>query len=268
MNKILVQIEKYMQEALKINLPDINTADLEDNGAVFYMNGKNGTAFDWFVNEHFPCFFIFYNDSEKLGAVQASLYSDGRLSIFVYGDKGHADPKEIVHFIDAYPDQLLKLAVLLTENADEKKIWDSYIRDLASDDTPDDRSVEMFLDSKKYYIPMIERKKLWKMTAIVSKKVREEGWKIGYGMRDKPTREEDSGWYFCAGNETDDYINDPNNLELWRVASVLMYDPALNELITSPYGTAIIRVDHDKFDIDSPEKDMIIEKRQPNPDPV
>lgn len=261
MNKILEQVNKYMHEALKSRLPEISTADLEDNGAVFYMNGKNGTAFDWYVNEHFPNFFIFYSDRENLGAVKALLYSDGRLSIYVYGDKGHAEPVEIDSVIDADADQLLNLAVFLTENADEKKIWDADIRNLASDDMLDDQSVEMFLESKKYYMPMIERKKLWEMTAIVSKKVREEGWKISYGMREEPTREGDSGWYFCVGNETDDYVNDASNLELWKIASVLMYDQAINELITAPYGTAIIRVDHDKFEIDTPEKDILIEKK-------
>lgn len=261
MNKILEQVNKYMHEALKSRLPEISTADLEDNGAVFYMNGKNGTAFDWYVNEHFPNFFIFYSDRENLGAVKALLYSDGRLSIYVYGDKGHAEPVEIDSVIDADDDQLLNLAVFLTENADEKKIWDADIRNLASDDMLDDQSVEMFLESKKYYMPMIERKKLWEMTAIVSKKVREEGWKISYGMREEPTREGDSGWYFCVGNESDDYLDNADNFELWKIGSVLMFDQTLNELITVPYGTAIIRVDHDKFEIDTPEKDILIEKK-------
>lgn len=33
------------------------------------MNGKNGTEFDWFVNEHLPSFMVFYDNEEKLGAV-------------------------------------------------------------------------------------------------------------------------------------------------------------------------------------------------------
>ena len=262
MNKILVQVDKYMHDALESVLPQVGKEHLEDNGAVFYMNGKNGTAFDWYVNEHFPCFFIFYNDSENLGAVKATLYCDGRLSVYVYGDNGHAEPEEINCSIDADAGELLRSAVILTENADEKKIWDTDIRKLYSDDTPDDRAVEAFVRSKKHYMPMIERKKLWEMTAIVSKKVRTEGWKIGCGMRDKPTREGDSGWYFCVGDETDDHVNDANNLELWKVASVLMYDGALGEFIAAPYGTAIIRVDHDKFETDTANKDILIEKRQ------
>ena len=171
----------------------------------------------------------------------------------------------IILFLRTFPFEFksftLNLAVFLTEKKKKKKIWDADIRNLASDDMLDDQSVEMFLESKKYYMPMIERKKLWEMTAIVSKKVREEGWKISYGMREEPTREGDSGWYFCVGNESDDYLDNADNFELWKIGSVLMFDQTLNELITVPYGTAIIRVDHDKFEIDTPEKDILIEKK-------
>ena len=111
MNKILVQISKHMHEALENRLPDVRLTDLEDNGAVFYMNGKNGTAFDWYVNEHFPCFFIYYADKENLGAVKAILYTDGSLSVYVYGDKGHADPEEINYIIPTEDGQLLNRAV-------------------------------------------------------------------------------------------------------------------------------------------------------------
>ena len=262
MNRILEQVEKYMLDALKSRLPEVGADELEDGGAVFYMNGKNGTEFDWFVNEHFPCFFIFYNDEENLGAVKAILGADGGLSVYVYGDKGHAEPVELSFDIEADDNELLGLAVSLTVNADEKKVWDSDIRKLVCDEAPDEAAADKFVESKKHYLPMIERRKLWEMTAIVTKKVREEGWKIGYGVRGEPTRESDSGWYFCAGNESDEYVNDPENLELWKVGSVLMYDNALNELIASPYGTAVVRVDHDRFETDEPGKKMIVEKRQ------
>ncbi len=261
MNKILVQISKHMHEALENRLPDVRLTDLEDNGAVFYMNGKNGTAFDWYVNEHFPCFFIYYADKENLGAVKAILYTDGSLSVYVYGDKGHADPEEINYIIPTEDGQLLNMAVLLTENADNKRIWDADIRKLACDGVPDTRSVETFLGLKELHQPMIERRNMFGMTAIISKKIREGGWKIGYGMREEPTREGSSGWYFCVGDETDAYINDTSNLELWTIASVLMHDQELSEFITAPYGTAIVRVDHDRFEIDEPGKEILIEKR-------
>ena len=96
-------------------------------------------------------------------------------------------------------------------------------------------------------------------SVIVSKKVREGKYKIGFGSRSEPTRESDSGWFFCVGDEDGDYINNPQNLELWLVNSVLYYDPALNELITAPYGTDIIRVAPDRFEVDGPGKRMLID---------
>ena len=128
MNKIFEQVDRYMHEALKKGLPDIKPCELEKDEAVFYMNGKNGTAFDWYVNEHFPNFFIFYNDTENLGAVKATLYTDGGLTIYVYGEKGHAEPVTFEEQVEATAEELLDLAVMLTENADSKRIRDDDIR--------------------------------------------------------------------------------------------------------------------------------------------
>ena len=261
MNKIFEQVRCYMHEALKDALPDIKMSDLEKDGAVFYMNGKNGTAFDWYVNEHLPCFFIFYGDKENLGAVKATLYTDGGMTIYVYGDKGNADPVTTEVTIEAAEEELLGLAVLLTKNADCNKVWDDDITILKADGIPDEKDIEFFLSLEEAHKPMIERRDLLPKTVIVSKKVREGGWKISYGMRTEPTNERDSGWYFCVGDESEEYVNDPKNLEIWAVNSALMYEPLLNEFITYPYDTAIVRVSEDKFEIDDPSKEIFISKK-------
>ena len=51
---ILEKIQTIIFEAIKENLPDISSVDLEEGGKVYYMNGKNGTEYDWFVNDHLP----------------------------------------------------------------------------------------------------------------------------------------------------------------------------------------------------------------------
>lgn len=262
MNIVFEQIEKFMHESLRKGLPDVKLSDLEKDGAIFYMNGKNGTVFDWYVNEHFPGFFIFYNDQENLGAVKALLYTDGGLSIYVYPDHGHGDPVTFETEIDS--ESLLDLAVQLAEKVDGQKIWDEDIRLLDVDGQPEKETVDFFLSLKETYEPMIERKKLLPKTVIVSKKVREGGWKIGYGMRDEPTSDRDSGWFFSVGDETEDYVNDPSNLELWVVNSALIYDSALIEFITAPYGSAIVRTSSDKFELDEPGKEILIEKKGPS----
>ena len=63
MNKILLKI---MLAAVKEHLPEVSMSDLEDNGAVYYMNGKNGTEFDWYVNEKVSDFMMFYNDEDNI----------------------------------------------------------------------------------------------------------------------------------------------------------------------------------------------------------
>ena len=83
MNKILTELEQKLQECLRTYLPEISNSELEENGTVYYMNGKNGTEFDWHVNDRLPNFMVFYDDEDKLGAVKASVYRDGGMLIYV-----------------------------------------------------------------------------------------------------------------------------------------------------------------------------------------
>lgn len=47
---------------------------------------------------------------------------------------------------------------------------------------------------------------------IVSDKITKEGYKVGYMYREQPDEgRPDSGWRFMAGNEDDEYMNNPNN---------------------------------------------------------
>lgn len=178
MNHIFKQVEKYFLEALKADLPDVSISDLEKDGAVFYMNGQNGTAFDWYVNDRLSNFFIFYNDKENLGAVKGMLYKNGILDVYLYGNKGHDKPMERQFQIEADEKELFDLAVLLTKRADGK-LWDEDIRKLDSDGKPDAEEIESFNSLEEVHEPMRQRKMLYGKTVIVSKKVREGNWKIG-----------------------------------------------------------------------------------------
>ena len=40
-----------------------------------------------------------------------------------------------------------------------------------------------------------------------------------------------------------------------------MYDEALNEFITAPCGTSIVRVATDRFELDAPGKEIFMEKK-------
>ena len=74
MNKIVKEIQKIMAQNMAFYLPHVKKSDLEKNGAVFYMNGNNGTEFDWYVNDRLPAFMVFYNDADNLGAAKLMLF--------------------------------------------------------------------------------------------------------------------------------------------------------------------------------------------------
>ena len=60
MNRILNEIRKIIDKNMALYLPHVKSSDLENDGAIFYMNVQNGTEFDWFINDRFPFFMVFY----------------------------------------------------------------------------------------------------------------------------------------------------------------------------------------------------------------
>lgn len=66
-----------------------------------------------------------------------------------------------------------------------------------------------------------------------------EGRKVGYMYRETPENDSDSGWRFFSGEETQEYIDDPDNLGLYDVNTIANYDPEiiphLNEPVSSAY---------------------------------
>lgn len=260
MNRILFDIKKIMQECIHKHMPELSFDDLEDNGAVFYMNGKNGTEFDWYVNEKVSDFMIFYNDEDNLGAVKTTLCNSGALMTYVYGDQGKTIVQEINSYLDVTEEEILELAVVLRNEADDKSIWDANVEKIDTDSGPSADKINEFLSNKQYYADMIERKILLAKTAYVSKKIMDEGWKIGYMRRDEAVNEHDSGWSFMAGNESDEYYEDYRNISLMSIHAVMQYDSAVWKHITSPVGTGLIRISSDEFEVDDNTKEIYMEK--------
>ena len=64
--------------------------------------------------------------------------------------------------------------------------------------------------------------------------------------REKADRPEDSGWRFFSGEETQEYIDDPNNTMIYDVNTIANYDPAIIPLLDAPTGSAFGR-DGDDF---------------------
>lgn len=261
MNTILNTIKNVILENRKIYLPHVKDEELEENGAVYYMNGKNGTEFDWYVNEKLSDFFVFYDDENCMGAVKLTLYNNGALRIYLYDEHGSKLIKEFKTFTEVPEKEILKLAVFLRYEMDDRKIWDANIDDIdyTKDITVD--QIREFQGNECFYQDMINRKKLYGMFCYVSTKITDEGWKVGYMVREEAEREEDSGWSFMAGNEDDEFIEDYKNIKLLSIAEMCRMAPEIQEHIDKPVGTALIRVSSDRLEVDKNDREIYVEKQ-------
>ena len=97
---------------------------------------------------------------------------------------------------------------------------------------------------------------------FASDKITKEGYKVGYMYRGQPEEgKPDSGWRFLAGNEDDEYINNPKNLHIFTLNTICNYDQDIIPYIKSKVGSAYIRTGNDKFEIDEGSKSIFIAKQ-------
>ena len=260
MNPTLSAIQNVIKKNMAVYLPDVSPESLEDGGKIFYMNGKDGTEFDWFVNGRLCPFMVFYDDEDNLGAVKALVAKNGEITLCFYGDAGKKMVKELTESLDVTEEDLLKLAANLRLNADEKGRWDASSDAIELDDDVSPQTVDDFLSDGQELDPTAVRKEVLGKFAFVSKKITQEGWKVGYMFRDDPEEDDDSGWQFFAGDEDDDYSDDPDNVEMIPVAAAVELDPVVMNYLGSPVGASFVRVSSDEFEEDDGQ-DPLVEKR-------
>ena len=96
------------------------------------------------------------------------------------------------------------------------------------------------MDNKKYKINAEDIKKLINSSGscIVSDKITVEGLKVGYMYRENPTNENDSGWRFFAGDESEEYTNNANNFEIYDLNTICNYDESIIPYLNSNIGTS------------------------------
>ena len=81
------------------------------------------------------------------------------------------------------------------------------------------------------------------------------GMRIGYMYREAPDFGGDSGWRFFSGTETQDYVDDPRNTEIYDVNTIANYDPDIVALLDAATGSAFVRSSSGEFVPDVPPGD-------------
>lgn len=261
MNKVILKIKEIINNSINQYLPNVKNKDLEDNGAIYYMNGNNGTEFDWYVNQKLSNFMVFYNDKDNLGAVKLIIHSDCNIYLYIYDERGKHLFKEIKDTIDVNSDELFKLAIALKNEADDKRIFDGDISKIDTDIAVTNEMLSEFKSHESYYDNIKKRKELLNKMAYVSKRIINDNYKIGYMHREEPLNNEDSGWSFVAGNESDDYINNSDNIVLLKLYEVILLEPSIEEYLEYDIGTTLIRISKTEFEIDNKDKEIFVERR-------
>jgi len=89
--------------------------------------------------------------------------------------------------------------------------------------------------------------------AIVTDMISVKGNKVDYMVRSEPDNDEDSGWAFYGGGETQEYMDDPKNHSILSVNTVANYDPEIIGFLTYPAGTEVERNEEGKLAVTDPK---------------
>lgn len=262
MNVILDEIKSIMEQNRKQYLPQVKSGDLEENGAVYFMNSRDGTEFEWYVNDKLPPFMMFYDDETKMGAVKLLLYRDGAVQVFVYDNAGRNMCKDVRTRIEYGEEELLDLAVLLKYQTEDSGKWNANIEKLCTDTLVSDAMRNSFLNHKSWYDEIKSMRTLMNQCALVSRRIVEEGWKVGFMYRSEPNNPADSGWRFLAGNEDEHYNSDVENILLMSLGKVCHdLDRDVYKYMSAPVGSEFIRISETAFEVDMKNKAIFLTKR-------
>lgn len=86
-----------------------------------------------------------------------------------------------------------------------------------------------------------------KGSCIASNKITIEGKKINYMYREQPTSDVDSGWRFFAGDEDDEYTNNPNNFNIFELNTICNYDKSIIPYLEFSINSTFIKNDDNNF---------------------
>jgi hypothetical protein len=76
---------------------------------------------------------------------------------------------------------------------------------------------------------------------LASDRITVDGAPVGYCYRETPDFAQDSGWRFLAGDEDQDYADNPDNWSHYDINTIANYDPAIALVLDAPVGSQFER---------------------------
>ena len=122
---IIEKIKSVFAEIRK-KYPLITDEDLYNNGVIFYMNGNDGTDFDWNANERTSEFYMYHEN--EIGFIKLYVNKSDTYTAYVYPN-GEMSAMETIRG-DLDEGDSLYLAAILYRQADREYIYDANIDDI------------------------------------------------------------------------------------------------------------------------------------------
>jgi hypothetical protein len=103
--------------------------------------------------------------------------------------------------------------------------------------------------SKRFRLPASSIRPLaeGRGSCIASDRIAVDGKGVGFMYREAPLDPIDSGWHFFAGDESQEYADEPANFAIYDVNTIANYDPSIIDHLDAPIGSAFGRNEHGKL---------------------
>lgn len=136
--EIEAKIRKYFENARKnmLEITDDMLCDEGDGEKVYYMNGNDGTYFDWCCNERLCEFFMFFKSTE-MGFIKVFVNNDDTITGYMYKENyNYGDNQICLEKVKISNGDALYLAALMDKMADKKHLYDKPISQIDFDYEP------------------------------------------------------------------------------------------------------------------------------------
>jgi hypothetical protein len=77
---------------------------------------------------------------------------------------------------------------------------------------------------------------------MATDKITVNGELVDFMYREEPNFNEDSGWIFLSGTESQNYADNPDNWGIYDLNTIANYDPTIIPYLELPIGTELERI--------------------------
>ena len=134
----IIEKIKGVFAGIREKYPLITDEDLHSNGAIFYMNGNDGTDFDWNANDNTSEFYMYHEN--EIGFIKLFVNKEDTYTAYVYPN-GEMRAVETIKG-DLNEGDSLYFAALLYRKADSEYIYDADINEIDFSYEPDEWELE------------------------------------------------------------------------------------------------------------------------------